>query len=183
MKNYLLAVVAMTLLASNASAESCDVKPLLKTYKPSATATLPLSTLTGLKLKVEQPKALGISDAPMLVYADDRLISFQYWGDSVEGSLKPDALYLGVFGVTNNIEEKDLIGQIRKEMNIRCNSPVTEIKIFNSAFRAFMTRMTKDYINVYLIPTSGKGYLHFVQFRGYSENEVGEIISTIQKGI
>ncbi|UYZ85183.1 hypothetical protein MTZ49_06420 [Entomomonas sp. E2T0] len=175
---YILATVFF--MATNVLANDCQIKPTLKEYQPMASATFPVTTFTGIDMKVEQPVRVGVNDSPVFFFTNKKLLTFRYWDHLYDG-LKIDDFYLKLFGAIPIGNDSTIIEQYRKTDTVNCNNPVTEIKLNNDNFRAFMHLVKSDRVNVYLIPIEQKGYLYSLQFRGYTLDEVGQIVSTVNK--
>lgn len=178
MKKFLAIVSTLFIMASSALANDCEINISSKQYRPLASATFPLVTLTDLKLNVEQPSSFGIGQAPIIFFPNNKMIGFSYRDKISVSQSKPDIFYLRLFGLLPLGDDITAVQNMRTKDRL-CNTQLTDIKLTNNNFMAFMRRLDKDFINVYILPVQRKGFVYILSFKGFSEEAVGGIITTI----
>lgn len=178
MKKFLALFSTLFFIASTAFANECEIKIDAKQYQPLATATFPLVTLTDLQMNVEQPSSFGIGQAPIIFFSKNKMIGFNYREKMTVSQSKPDIFYLRLFGLLPLGDDTTAVQNMRNKERL-CNTQLTDIKLSNDNFMAFMRVVNKDFIKVYILPVQRKGFVYIVSFKGFSEKAVGSIISTI----
>lgn len=140
-----------------------DLCPTVKSYQPAQAANFKYRLSNDLEIKTIQPNQMLLGGG-VIIYFDANLqksMSYELVSEEWENPCRK--------------EYKNFI----------------EVKLDNVDYRAFLTNIKigtlsgaeKDYINVYIVPNNPKkDFVHFLQFKGFTTNEVGSIISTINNG-
>lgn len=162
--------------------EHCQIKPTLKQY---TTINLSAELMVGsFKFDVPSITSVALSDASIVYFNKDQSMIYHLMtSETLEGN-KPDESLKKALGLTaTNNNDYEFIKELKLGLSIACDNPITEIKLNNDKYRAFMYKAklssSTEYTNV-LIFTKSIDLVYYLQFKGFTQNEVGQIITTIK---
>ncbi len=159
--------------------QSCN-KLTLKEYQANPQATFKYQLANDLALKTIVPKQMFLVGGTTVYFDDDRsrYMTYELIHEPFENKA-PKQVLLEALGVQPASID---INILKTMFHISHCNQITEIKTNSVNYQVFMVK-TERHINVYLVANDSKrDSVHFLQFRGFSADEVGQQLVTVYKG-
>lgn len=177
-----LLILLLILFSSYGLADS-TFKPVIIEYQANPQATMEYRISYDLALYTLPPKSF-LPNGIILYFDKDRSRALTYhpMDEKIEGVSQKQAL-LEALNLAPASKDTKLFKQIYNNEN----SQVIEVKTNNELYRVFviptLKKYPEQYFNVYLVATDpNKEFIHYLQFKGFTVDEVGQQLATISKG-
>lgn len=151
------------------TAISKDIAPLENklAYNLSFYTPIPSQLITSVNLTILKFQQTG------------KLINYSQFYENIN-NYAPNLLFLNAFGYKDENIDKNTLAETRLAWNINCQKKIKEIKTSNLNYRILLTGKDQETgkFNVFII-SNEKPVVYFLQFKDFSESEIGKILSTI----
>lgn len=190
MKRFLFCMLMLFVWPVVAS-EQCQ-KPVLTTYQPVSKQAAPLENVfyKDLSFYTAMPdRLIAPSDLTILIYktADkdsEKIINYFTIYQDIDG-YSPRDLYAQAFGYEDIKQDKKAVLGVRTALKLNCkNSNYQQIRLDNVDYRVILSEKQADTgkNDVFIIPNDPqRKVVYFLQFKNFSMDEIGAMLSTIDK--
>lgn len=161
-------------------------QPVVKEYQANPQATFKYRLANDLEFSTIQPKQMILAAGSTIFFNDERSrymgYSLQY--EEVNNSKNAKQALLEALNISPSTADTELFKYIFKNDNCQA----VEVKTGNDLYKVYMMPIFDSkpdpYFSVYIVPNDNdKNFIHYLQFKGFTAEEVGQQLATINKGV